>query len=562
MGSIVMYCLIERLCRAEKAASSHESDYTIRTSASSAVMNPTEARRSATIYTALFLVAFAFIFATMSPLISIYDEAIILTGAMRVANGEVPHRDFYANYGPAQFYIVALLFKLFGTSVMTERLWDVFIKAAIATLGFVALRAYCRPMMALAAYAACLIWLAVFAGSGFPLFPTVLFSLAATLLVAVSLHKEPHPVRIIAGGGCVGLVALFRYDIGGMVGTALMGVLIVAAISRRERFWRTPTSYPVLFAFAAAATFGVAALAYLLAGGSIGAFVHDVLHYSSYYITTRRLPFPSPDQIWKDPIALAVYVPPAVLAVALSLAASRNPADHSGWAIAAFASVCVAFYIKGWVRISVIHVAGAIIFALILLPIVWQRTPGMARRTLVVICAVLAGVPTLFALKAVVVRAENKALVSNFLLRGEAACNAPAHLQRVACVQTGAEWGEAVKFVIDNVAKDERLFAGVTRHEKIFINDILIYFAAERIPATRWHHYDPGLQTRADIQNDMVTELDQLVPRYIVLESAWDHVAEPNASAISSGVTILDDYIRLHYETVKQYGTISVLARK
>jgi hypothetical protein len=107
----------------------------------------------------------------------------------------------------------------------------------------------------------------------------------------------------------------------------------------------------------------------------------------------------------------------------------------------------------------------------------------------------------------------------------------------------------------------ERLLIGTARHDKIFVNDNMLYFAAQRLPATHWHHYDPGLQTRADIQNDMVAELEKQKVRYIVLLSEWDNVMEPNASALSSGVSILDDYIRLHYEIAARYGTISILTR-
>jgi hypothetical protein len=60
----------------------------------------------------------------------------------------------------------------------------------------------------------------------------------------------------------------------------------------------------------------------------------------------------------------------------------------------------------------------------------------------------------------------------------------------------------------------------------------------------------------------MVAELERQAVRHIVLSSEWDNVMEPNASARSSGVTILDDYIRLHYEKLEQYGPISVLARR
>src|ERR1044072_1313892 len=127
-------------------------------------MKLTDRQRGTLLYLTLFLSAFLFIFAAMPRFGSIYDEGLILTGAMRVANGEIPHRDFYANYGPAQFYVVALLFKLFGPAAMAERLWDFAIKAGIATLGFAAVRSCCRPVAAFAAYIACLVWLGI-AGS-------------------------------------------------------------------------------------------------------------------------------------------------------------------------------------------------------------------------------------------------------------------------------------------------------------------------------------------------------------------------------------------------------------
>src|SRR3977135_674334 len=66
--------------------------------------------------------------------IGVYDEGVILTGAMRVAAGEVPHRDFYANYGPAQFYLLAALFKCFGQYALIERAFDVLIRAGIVAL--------------------------------------------------------------------------------------------------------------------------------------------------------------------------------------------------------------------------------------------------------------------------------------------------------------------------------------------------------------------------------------------------------------------------------------------
>jgi hypothetical protein len=527
-------------------------------------MKLTDTQRGALVDPTLFVSAFLFIFATMNRFGSIYDEGLILTGAMRVANGEIPHRDFYANYGPAQFYVVALLFKLFGPSAMAERLWDFAIKAAIASLSFAAVRSCCRPAAAFVAYVACLIWLGTFGSPGFPLFPAILFSLAATLLVTPSGGKQPQPARILLAGGCVGLTALFRYDVGGLMGAALMALLIVAAARRGNRFWRTPASPPWLFAAGALAVFGPVALAYLLAGGPIGAFIHDVFYASTYYPQMRSLPFPSLAALWNAPTESMVYLPPAVVAMAFASLASGRNGRSLGWIIAAFAVLCVALYLKGWVRMSALHTSGAIIFALMLLPMLWTHARGASmRRAVVVACAALAAVPTFFALKATVRAAEgNLAFVADFLLRGAASCNDPAYLRPVACLQIGEARAAVIRFVVEHVAKDERLFAGTTRHDKIFVNDNLMYFAAQRLPATHWHHYDPGLQTRADIQNAMVAELERQAVRYVILSPEWDNVMEPNASALSSGVTVLDDYIRLHYEKVEQYGPISVLARR
>lgn len=49
------------------------------------------------------------------------DEGSIVYGAQRVANGEVPYRDFFEVMGPGSFYWLALWFKVLGTSWVTSR---------------------------------------------------------------------------------------------------------------------------------------------------------------------------------------------------------------------------------------------------------------------------------------------------------------------------------------------------------------------------------------------------------------------------------------------------------
>jgi hypothetical protein len=56
----------------------------------------------------------------------------------------------------------------------------------------------------------------------------------------------------------------------------------------------------------------------------------------------------------------------------------------------------------------------------------------------------------------------------------------------------------------------------------------------------------------------MVHELEVNAPPYIVLDSEYDLVREPNDSSKSTGVTLLDDYIHSKYQPIRTFGDLSV----
>jgi hypothetical protein len=49
------------------------------------------------------------------------DEGTLIYGAVRVAQGQVPYRDFFETMGPGTFYWVALFFKIFGITWIATR---------------------------------------------------------------------------------------------------------------------------------------------------------------------------------------------------------------------------------------------------------------------------------------------------------------------------------------------------------------------------------------------------------------------------------------------------------
>jgi len=107
----------------------------------------------------------------------------------------------------------------------------------------------------------------------------------------------------------------------------------------------------------------------------------------------------------------------------------------------------------------------------------------------------------------------------------------------------------------------DRIFVGLPHHDKIFVNDLLLYFVAQRLPATKWHHFDPGLQTSRPIQQQIIEELQRDHIRVVVLVDRWENVSEPNESSTRSGVRLLDDYIRSAYHPVVTYGAYTILNR-
>ncbi len=107
-------------------------------------------RELLTSFVVVFLLSLFALIVGMSLHPNAYDEGIVLTGSMRVAAGQVPHRDFYSIYGPAQFYILAVLFKFFGQTLLIERALDLFYRALLVASVYVIAVSYVRRRIAVA----------------------------------------------------------------------------------------------------------------------------------------------------------------------------------------------------------------------------------------------------------------------------------------------------------------------------------------------------------------------------------------------------------------------------
>jgi hypothetical protein len=543
------------------------------------------------IYPVIFLVSFVILFIGMDRGFDFYDEGLILVGAMRVAAGQVPHRDFYANYGPGQFYTLAWLFDLFGRSILVERIYDLALRAAIVTVTYGITAAYCRRWIAICTTIVCGFWLfsAGLPSIAYPIIPILLLTLVGSRLLLPIFQGEVRTWRMLAAGGLAGLVALFRYDVGFALAFVHFCTIATAALlwKRKEdgfRAWKRSGLLPYLAGIAC--VFLPPALLYL-AIAPIHPFLHDIILYpTKYYARARRLPFPGVR--WRSLENMAVYLPIAVSALCLysvitakgrgeTRATSTNGIVRSQtWTgfFVLFGLLSTVFYFKGIIRISIGQILLSLIPAVIALAVLYEYSSHGNRvlhRIVQWTMALSIFTATWSALKEVrVLYLGHESVLEEVLsppgpafLRAETNwCGVPNPLHTGLCFLVDPAHAEIISYISDHTSPGERIFIGLSRHDRILMNDLLTYFVSDRLPATRWSHFDPDLQTRADIQTEMINELDRQAVRYVILEGQYDSLVQAsNDSSKSSGVTILDDYIRGNYHQVESIGSLSVWLR-
>ncbi|MBC5784908.1 glycosyltransferase family 39 protein [Ramlibacter sp. USB13] len=497
-------------------------------------------------------------FLWMNRTIVLYDEGIVLTGAMRVLAGDLLHRDFYANYGPGQFYALAALFQVFGQSVLVERWWDIVVRAGIVVLVYQLLAPRVRPVAAWTAVAVSAAWLWSVGSPSYPPYPALLFSLAATLLMARAL--ESGSTKAAAGAGvCVAAAALFRYDIGFFALCALVAGTVAARWQPGSR--TVPVAELKALVLPAGGIVAALLLVYAVTG-ALPDFLHDVVFFpADNYARTRGLPFPSPG-IWFQGASLAllgIYLPLAACAAGAwalwaqgrnGVAEEDTPARLLAFLLIPLTAI---FYLKGVVRVSLDHMQLSLLPSVALLAVTWHlvraRVPRIAVAALCTVNVVVAAVSLL-----------NHESANDVMGREVARAGLGALAADMQHLEP--ERRAAVRYVAEHLQPGERLFVGVTGHDRIFINDVSAYFLTGRLPATKWHHFDPGLQNRAFIQASMIKELQKQSPKLVWVESTFDGVVEPNDSARSSGVRMLDNYLLWAYEPVEQFGTILIMKRK
>lgn len=502
-----------------------------------------------------------------------YDEALVLQGAVEVGAGKVPHRDFFWTYGPMQLWVVSGLFSTFGKSVLIARLYDIAIRAGIVIIcGLAARRMGLRTSLVVGVMLIATVAISTSRLFLYPVFPSILCALAGTLLLigdGAKVHIERG--RLVAAGMLTGITALIRYDIGFFLLVAHVLALCLFAVDARA-------SLRLLIRQALAYGVGIS-LAFLpvavgaWAVGAIPGFAHDIVSFApGNYARMRGLPWPAPGLSLSSLPPLIVYVP--FLTVGLGLywliynKITGGIIDGRARLGIGLLALVLVFSLKGVVRVSYIHSMLAIIPALVFLVYSVSRNLGAGFKMLSLavlgLASLLIGANTLSSLR-MEARRDFGMLLPSQVLGGAAAAPSTADCATLPELGLGIvdrDTYDASCYIASHTRPGDRIFVGAGRHDKIFAANVAIYYFSNRRPATHWYHLEPGLQTDLKIQRSMIADLIKNNVRLVALDGRYDDVAEPNDSAKSSDVCLLDRFIRGQYREVSRFGSVAILVRR
>jgi len=485
------------------------------------------------------------------------DEGLMLQAAARIADGQVPYRDFWWFYPPGQPYLLGGLWELFGPSLLTWRILRVLCDATVAVLAWMlARRGGASERLALAAWLTAALAMAYPSGPH-PFPPTLAMCLGALLLM------EDRPAL---AGTLAGLAAFWRIEFAAYLG---LGALIAFALRPGPRDDRLrPALRFAGCALAVAAVLYIPVIAAAGLGDSFDLLIRYPLEDFSEY---QSLPFPldydgalntsSIGGFLNDSAEslLVFYLPLAlVLGVVSALVALGLRFRRESWwqAAAAVFAIGMAHYLI--TRPDVFHTAPLAVMVAVLTTwaVAARRDVRIARQAVLAAAAV-----AVFAVAYATVEGLDRRWLE--LRADRVALDLPGADGVRVREDTATPLERTVRFVQRRTGRGEPIYVATRRSDLVTAGAPLLYVLADRPNPTRYDIAAPGMVTTEPVQREIVADLKRSRVRTVV---RWiDPVSaapEPNKAGESSGVTLLDDYLANAYRRLKSFGDYVLLERR
>ncbi|MBN1580827.1 MAG: glycosyltransferase family 39 protein [Anaerolineae bacterium] len=480
--------------------------------------------------------------------LNVYDEGIILAGAERILRGDVPYRDFWSMYPPGQFCTLALLFKLFGPSVLVERIYDLVVKSLLAVCGFVLARKLgCSNKMAIIGWGMALVWTGASGFAATPIYVVLLLILMGVIGFLRYL-EEGRSRWLFYCGLVMSFSATFRHDLAGMAA----GVFLVSLFLKKgidgDSSWRAVGVYlgGVMLA-------GVPLAISILSVAGIGPVIEQlILTPANVMPKYRWLPYPAFAVMETSHFYVFPFISGAGLLLSWLVIKNKvHPVFSYGTFVLSLTSILFMNQVR--VRSDAIHLFPTALVSVVAVPGLLSFMLSRPAKAIKV-AAIMFGVMLCV-------------LVAGFAFTKLDALEeldwpAPARptVARAGYALMDEDLADVVSFIQDNTDEDEAIYVGATNHDQFLINDVIVYFLAGRPYGTKYHELHPGVTTTSRVQQEIVQELENTPVRWIVLRDGYWY--EPNETKVDAKIELLDRYILTNYQMVKRFGGYEIWFRK
>ncbi|HKO93597.1 MAG TPA: hypothetical protein VJU61_20730 [Polyangiaceae bacterium] len=501
--------------------------------------------------------------------IGAYDEGVLLTDAHLVLWGKLPYLDFYTNYPPGIFLLLAGAFKLLGVSVGVERALGLALHLAVgAAAGKLAGRLLGQRFSWISA-ALVLTWIEPVGMIAYTWFAGLALALLACDLWGWARERQ-RPAAYAVAGATLGLLSWFRHDLFIYFTLALgaLGCVWIGLALRRGD--RAPLGQAL---WTAAGALGMACLMWVpvfaLAGfRQVAADLYfDQVRYT---MPARVLPLPSLFErahvdwspvplpaFLREPFESAVFLTFAapvfaLAALLLPRAAGLKPRGEVFWLAALSLAVWPQMLGRTDFWHAIFTVAPAVIWIWVWFrggparAWTWKAWPWAAAGLL------LLYVPRQFNLPDTLWPPP---------YRPGPQPEPASHLSRAGNTFVDDTRQQVLAFVKENTEAGAPIYVGLSDHQWTHSNDMDLYFLTDRVGATRYMQFDPNLTNREDVQERMIADLERTRPQVAILSTAPQRRDEPNESQ-NAGATLLDDYFFSHYDQERSAGHFVLALRK
>ncbi|HOK13524.1 MAG TPA: glycosyltransferase family 39 protein [Candidatus Kapabacteria bacterium] len=488
----------------------------------------------------VFIAAFVWFLLGANFGLNIYDEGIGIIGAKRILMGEVPYRDFWTIYSPLWYYVLGLWIKLFGNEIFAIRLLTILLNSISISILYNTIKSQnINPYLGTLA-ALMFLSISPFYGRAIPLALLLVF---LTIYLLLNKRKDSDYVII---GILAALIFSTRHDFGIYAIASTICVAIFENRILKEKRAKQYLIYLTTLLFVLCLNF-----LFLHKIGSLGGYFEYAYKFVfEKFGVVRSLPFPNPfialfedipitSRIYNLWLSVVFYLPFVLIGILFYLIIkSKIEISSEGKFFVTVTLFSLIFSAQGMVRSGYEHILPSLLIIVMLITPIMVKL-NLANKFYLLFLLIFFSFPPI----------AKKAQALIYLYSGKSS-EIKSHSSKF--IKLPKEEAENYNNLIEYVKifdRSEYLYSGVLYHDKIFINDIMLYHLTNRYPATKYHELHPGQATEASVQQEIIAQLQSKKPPVIVL-----YYNKESEKQKIIGENYLDEYIRENYILSKIFG--------